>query len=326
MEKALITVVGIAYNEEKKIRWSLDCLVNQTAHNFNIIFVDDGSNDETAKILDEYANTKLQNMKVIHNKENEGISISRNKGIEEVKTPYFILLDGDDYLHLDAILYLNTYLEYEDEYIKEITDDTLNMQGGKEYLSRKIEELKEANEDTPIDILKYRIKVVDETHDMLYKRHSVYFQNLTGPQAFLKLFKDGKTKTTPISYAFRTEFWRKNNFKFPNIKYNEDYGIIPKIIFLAKNVISVQKCLYHYIDSKLGITRNKSEKDIIKNTFDTLKLFDDAIIFSNKCLKESKVSEEDKNIFDNYYCKALLRNAIDIYNIRDKYKKNINYL
>lgn len=90
----LISIIIPAYNIENYIAKCLDSLLNQTYKNLEIIVVDDGSSDNTGKIVDEYA-VKYENIRVIH-KKNAGVSSARNLGIEVANGDYIGFVDGDD--------------------------------------------------------------------------------------------------------------------------------------------------------------------------------------------------------------------------------------
>ena len=74
-------------------------LQNQPFQDWQAIFVDDGSTDESGKILDKYAD-KDKRIVVIH-KKNMGVSAARNDGIKKVKGEYVHFMDVDDDLDFD---------------------------------------------------------------------------------------------------------------------------------------------------------------------------------------------------------------------------------
>lgn len=111
--KKMISVIVPVYNVEKYIEKCVDSLVNQTIEDKEIILVDDGSTDNTSKILDEYAKKYPEIVKVIH-KENEGVSVARNVGIEIATGEYIGFIDSDDWVEFDM---------YEKLYNKAVEDD-----------------------------------------------------------------------------------------------------------------------------------------------------------------------------------------------------------
>ncbi|MBE7064488.1 MAG: glycosyltransferase family 2 protein [Ruminococcaceae bacterium] len=96
----LISIIMPVYNVEKYIRRSLDCVVNQTYTNLEIILVDDGSQDNCPAICDEYAE-KDSRIKVIH-KQNGGIGSARNAGMDIATGDYLTIFDPDDYVSLEV--------------------------------------------------------------------------------------------------------------------------------------------------------------------------------------------------------------------------------
>ncbi|MEE0059289.1 MAG: glycosyltransferase family 2 protein [Acutalibacteraceae bacterium] len=96
MSNSLITISVAVYNVEQYLPRCIESIINQTYKNIEILLVDDGSLDGSAKICDEYA-TKDSRIKVIH-KKNGGVADVRNMSIAEAKGEYIALIDGDDWL------------------------------------------------------------------------------------------------------------------------------------------------------------------------------------------------------------------------------------
>ena len=94
-----ISVVVPVYNTEIFLTKCLESLINQTYKNLEMICINDGSTDNSSKILDEYQK-KDNRIKVITQK-NQGISAARNKGIKEAKGEYISFVDSDDWVDLD---------------------------------------------------------------------------------------------------------------------------------------------------------------------------------------------------------------------------------
>jgi len=95
MKKYKIDVVIPVYNGEKFILDAVKSVVNQTLSPTKIIVVDDGSTDNTNKIVSEYAKTYKVEIKIIK-KENGGLSSARNTGIKESTADFIAFLDADD--------------------------------------------------------------------------------------------------------------------------------------------------------------------------------------------------------------------------------------
>jgi len=91
-----VSVIIPVYNRESHIEKCINSVMKQTHKNLQIIIVDDGSTDATAKICDELEN-KDNRIAVIH-QENSGLCASRNKGLALAQGSYICFVDSDDYI------------------------------------------------------------------------------------------------------------------------------------------------------------------------------------------------------------------------------------
>lgn len=101
---ALISVIVPVYNDEQFLKPCIDSIIGQSYNKLEIILVDDGSTDNSSKILDEFSVIDSR-IKVYH-KKNTGVSDTRNYGIEKATGEYICFSDADDILAKDYIRYL----------------------------------------------------------------------------------------------------------------------------------------------------------------------------------------------------------------------------
>lgn len=94
-KKPLVTVVMPNYNGHRFVEQAIESVLNQTYGNFELIVVDDCSNDDSLMLIHEKANTDAR-IQVIEQKQNAGVANARNVGIREAKGEYIALLDDDD--------------------------------------------------------------------------------------------------------------------------------------------------------------------------------------------------------------------------------------
>lgn len=105
-----ISVTIPVYNVEKYLGRCLNSVLNQTFKSeYEIICVNDGSTDNSAKILEEYAK-KYSKIKVI-NQENQGLSVARNAAMEYVSGKYTMFVDSDDFIAQNALEGLYNYAQ-----------------------------------------------------------------------------------------------------------------------------------------------------------------------------------------------------------------------
>lgn len=98
-ENIRFSIIMCAYNVEKYIKASIESVKNQTYKNYELIIVNDGSKDNTLKILKEY-----NNIRIINNTKNIGLGASRNKAVQRAKGEYILYLDADDTLYSEDTL------------------------------------------------------------------------------------------------------------------------------------------------------------------------------------------------------------------------------
>ena len=84
------------YNSEAFISGTIDSVINQTYKNWELILIDDCSNDKTLKIVKTFINQNTS-IQLIKNSSNKGAAFSRNKGIKAAKGDYIAFLDADDF-------------------------------------------------------------------------------------------------------------------------------------------------------------------------------------------------------------------------------------
>lgn len=91
-----LSLIIPVYNVEKYLEECLGSVIMQSITDMEIILIDDGSNDNSGKICDKYAE-KCNFIRVLH-KKNEGVSVARNTGIKMAQGDYILFLDSDDML------------------------------------------------------------------------------------------------------------------------------------------------------------------------------------------------------------------------------------
>ena len=104
------TIIITIYNKEKYLSKAIESACTQNYNNYEVIVVNDGSTDNSEKLI-----LKLQNKYKFkyYKKENTGVSDTRNYAINKVETPYFLFLDADDYLEKDLLKVVDEYKDYD---------------------------------------------------------------------------------------------------------------------------------------------------------------------------------------------------------------------
>lgn len=97
----LVSVIVPAYNVGKFIRKCLCSIMEQTYSNLEIIVINDGSTDDTKTIIKDLLH--VDKRIIFIDRENKGVSASRNEGISVAKGAWLVFVDGDDYLASDYV-------------------------------------------------------------------------------------------------------------------------------------------------------------------------------------------------------------------------------
>lgn len=100
-EQELISIIVPVYNVEGYLPKCLDTISRQTYQNMEIILVDDGSTDNSGNICDEFA--KQDPRAVVIHQPNMKLWAARNTGQRHAKGNFIMFVDGDDYIHRDAV-------------------------------------------------------------------------------------------------------------------------------------------------------------------------------------------------------------------------------
>lgn len=149
MKKPDISIIVPVYNTEKYLERCLTSLIEQTKKEIEIIIINDGSTDNSEKIIKKYKDSRIKYIKNV----NQGIGATRNEGIEKAQGKYLMFVDSDDYIEQDTCEVLFTKAE----------KDNLDMVICDFYRECENGEKKEER------ILDFENTTIKETPELLYK-------------------------------------------------------------------------------------------------------------------------------------------------------------
>ena len=113
MEK--ISVIIPTYNRSGKLRGSVESVLRQTYTDFELLIVDDGSQDDTREVVEAMA-IEDDRIRYIRQEINQGASAARNEGVRQAKNPLIAFQDSDDMWRRDKLEKQMTYWEMHPEY------------------------------------------------------------------------------------------------------------------------------------------------------------------------------------------------------------------
>lgn len=215
-----ISIIVPVYNVERYLNRCVDSIITQTYKNLEIILVDDGANDSSAKICDEYK--QKDNRIIVIHKKNGGLSDARNAGIDAASGKYIGFVDSDDWIENKM---------YEDLY-NIITKHNANIAicgfcrtaNQNEKIEQKRELITEYTREQAIDELHKNKSIQDYAWNKLYER---------------KLFKD---------------------IRYPVGKNMEDKGTTYKLFLITDKVVVTTNKYYYYFNRADSIINKINEK------------------------------------------------------------------
>ena len=277
-----VTVIVPIYNVGKYVKKCVETITNQTYKNLEIILVDDGSTDDSGKIIDELSK-KDSRIKVIH-KKNGGVSSARNAGIELSSGDYICFVDGDDYVQDDYVEYLLNLITANK------CEISLSMSFFTDYQKRQIQKDKISiisGEQAAIEIMCYNIAigVYNKLFSSKLIKEKVRFnENLCIGEGFnFNTFAFQCAKSVAIGYR-KIYFYRKDNDDSVTTKFNEKKWIngLYAIELIKENMIiksermikawNFAKWRTHVDVYNLLLVTNNEKKLVKKNGFVHLKL------------------------------------------------------
>ena len=97
----MVSIIMPVYNSEKYVSDAIESVCNQSYKNWELLIVNDGSTDQSSKIIDDYAK-KDSRIKVFH-RSNEGVSMARNYALDKCNGNYITFIDSDDVYHPERL-------------------------------------------------------------------------------------------------------------------------------------------------------------------------------------------------------------------------------
>ena len=264
MDKKLSVIIPV-YNTSKYIEKCLNSIANQTMNDIEIILVNDGSTDNSEEVIQKWINENQDKMEIKYfKKENGGLSSARNLGVVKSTGEYITFVDSDDYLNKNIYKNLEKYM------------------------------------DENIDLIKFKMSIVDENGTINEKLDGPIFEKCSGKDAFEKLYTTDTFLEVSCIYLYKREFFIQNKFEFELNAYHEDFGLIPWVIINARSAVSTEQFGYYYLKRENSITDAKQPEKEKKKAYDILKHYDNAI------KRAENLNNTAKTMFKRYYTNVLL--------------------
>ena len=234
------SIIVPVYNTAPYLKDCFDSIFNQTQKEIEVIAINDGSTDDSLKILAEIKEKHSE--MIIYSQENQGLGVARNKGMDLATGEFVYFIDSDDCLVSDAMETCYYYAKTNDADMIMFDADTFG----------EIEDTKNAYDRTAV--IREQYMVMDgEDFAKKYWLHSFY------PSACL--------------IYTSTQFLKKNNFRFEPRIYYEDNVFHTKVIPSAK-LIYLPRMLYRRRLRENSITTSEFDQRHAKDYLKMIQLID----------------------------------------------------
>ncbi len=226
MKENLVSIIVPVYNSEKWIERCVNSVLAQTYKDWQLILIDDGSEDNTPGILDDYKE-KDHRIIVFHIK-NGGVANARNVGLSATTGEYITFCDSDDYYEPD---YLETLINLYKESGAGLCVASYFIDKGRSVKTYK---------PTVVGFFKE-----EELSNMVQSFHSVYWKGLWNKLFLARIIKD-------------------NRIEFPAFSIYEDCCFILDYISKIDSVCCIDKPIYHYVQINTNSLSKKYNKEALK--------------------------------------------------------------
>ncbi len=156
-----------------------------------------------------------------------------------------------------------------------------------------------------IDVIKFKMQIVDEEGNKKEKIEGPTFDVCTGEEGFQKLVTKDHYIDPACIYIYRKEFFVENHFQYKKGTYHEDFGLTTIILLKAKTFASVKEYGYFYRQTNESITRNTNYEKEVKKANDLIIHYDTMI----KTIKDYEISKKTKDLVKRYYTNSILLKA-----------------
>ena len=250
-----ISVIVPVYNVENYLEKCLNSLVNQTLEEIEILVINDGSTDDSQKIIDEFQKKFPQKIKAF-SKKNGGLSDARNFGIERASGNFLAFVDSDDYISENM---LQEMYELAIKNQAELVICNLQKVDENGIVTQKLTQIPNFSE-----------KIDMEKNFSVFSDLSYFACN----KIFKKELFDGK--------------------RFQKGMHFEDIELIPQILLQCKILAKTDAFHYQYLERSNSISKSHTERglDILKSVENVEKAFENSMYsFKKNELKGFQILE-----------------------------------
>lgn len=247
-------VIIPCYNVSPYIERCINSLLTNDFDSKRLIFINDGSTDNTGDLLDKFA--QRHNCIIVIHQKNGGVASARNAGLQIANSKYILFCDPDDYVCPN---FISTAVNE----IEKSNRDMLLFGFNSDWTGRI---------EPALPIEDYDLKTPEEIRNILFPR--IFGLSLTQFNRWThgKPLMSEKETGQIWRWIYRKRLLDDNNIKFRDVKVGEDMVFNCECLLAANNVGSINDCLYNYFPRKDGLMySNIHGLDSYRNKLDMLR-------------------------------------------------------
>lgn len=220
------SIIIPVYNIGENILRCLCSLANQTFSQFEVIIVNDGSEDNSLEIINDFFSKHQDMKKRIITQANAGAGLARNRGLDEAMGEYIVFIDSDDYIDAD-------------------------------FLEKVYEKIIDNNADVVfIDLVREK-----PNGEIIRNERMSRFSNLE-KKRLIRWQMTGKVPWGGVRKVVRRSIIADNHLRYAPIKVGEESFYSFRVLEEAQVISFQPKAIYHYIDTGESLT----SKDTVSNS------------------------------------------------------------
>jgi glycosyltransferase involved in cell wall biosynthesis len=254
-----LSVIIPMYNVEQYLAKCINSVYNQGLNEdeFEVILIDDESPDNSLVIATILTKDK-KNVKIISQK-NKGLGGARNSGLDYAKGEYVLFLDSDDF-----------------------------------YLPNTLKKIIEIIEKNELDILEFGAQGLDQNYKTIFKLSVSSNEKLYNG---INYYQNIRYSDTVCNKLYYRNFINKNNLRFLEKIYIEDYEFNTRAFSVAENVMATPLIVSQFLQSPNSITRNNSIEKKEKMKIDIFNVMKNISELKQKESKHKSVFFEERLSF-----------------------------
>lgn len=213
-----LSVIIPIYNVEKYIAKCIDSLLKQDNDRIQYIFIDDGSQDNSYKIVSKYAQNNPSF--IVIRQENKGLGGARNEGMKHAKGKYVLFVDSDDYIEPNSL--------------EKLVDIALL---------------------NSVDILQAKCKLIYEDGKVEYNETKMDEEIIEDGKYWLR---NNHIDLAACFCLYSSKMLQDNDLRFMEGVYHEDMDFKIRAVYYAKRMMEVDNSFYNYLMRESSISHEKS--------------------------------------------------------------------